>query len=594
MKKNTLRKNLYFIFLVSIICPIFLISGVFLFFYSQQVQKQENQHIHNILVAESSNIYSFLNEMEKVSSAPYLYNDIYSLMVRMRNGTVSSASQSEIELYSLTYLKLIYNCPDTVENIAFYPVSKKDDTIFLLSRSCGDLQSLSTDGYFTEQWFSDAQEADGNIQISGIHSSSYPDQRVSDNVITLSRAIKDFDTQKSIGVLKVDVSAKIMTDILDQIQTSEHSHAVLLDQSASPIYKTGSVSAGLLSQLKTENTVLQDQSGFYSVEGTDIPEYGWRLVYLSSEADLMSSASKLLFFAAAVTLLVILLAFAVYSRQSRKIVVAVDKIVSTIRKFGNGDLSAKAGVKNQNELSLISNALDQMGAQLNEHIDKEYKATISQKNAEYRALQSQINPHFFYNTLNGFLSLNRMGEQDLLETSIIEMTQLFRYTCSGQEITAVKEEFEFLKRYLELQKLRFEERLNFSISLEEPAAKEAIPRLLLQPIVENSIVHGMEPREQPIHIAVEGHLIRTGENKTVLELVVRDDGIGFDTEQMGKDPSKVGIKNIEERLHYFESSAQFSVQSRPDHGTVCTIRIPAGEQRSTPAEGSRSDGGISC
>lgn len=198
------------------------------------------------------------------------------------------------------------------------------------------------------------------------------------------------------------------------------------------------------------------------------------------------------------------------------------------------------------------------------------------------ALQSQINPHFFYNTLNGFLSLNRMGEQDLLEKSIIELTQLFRYTCSGKEVALVKEEFEFLQRYLELQKLRFEERLNFTVTLQDEAAEESIPKLLLQPIVENSIVHGMEPREQPIHIFVEGRLVPGEESGMILELLVRDDGIGFDPGRLKKDSSKVGLKNVEERLHYFRSSSQFSIQSGANRGTVCTIRIPAGESRNTP------------
>lgn len=582
MKKKALRKNLYFLFMVSIICPIFLISSFFLILHNRQVQEQEKQHIHNMLVMESSDVYSYLNEMEKLSSAPYLYSDIYSLMLRMKNGSIGSASQSEIDQYDLTYLKLIYNCPDTVRNIAFYPISSKDDTIFLLSRSSGELQRLGTSGYFTEGWFSEAQEADGNTIISGIHNTTYPNQRDTENVITLSRAIKDFDTQKSIGVLKIDVSAKDVTDLLDQIQMTQHSHAVLLNQNDSLIYKTGNIGSDVLSRLKTAQPVLQDQNGSYSVASTEIPEYGWELVYLSSNADLQSSMVNFILFSLAVMLTAILLAFIVYSRQSREIVMSVGKIVGTIRKLGKGDLSAKAEVSEQNEFSLISDALDQMGTRLNEYIEREYKATISRKNAEYRALQSQINPHFFYNTLNGFLSLNRMGEQDLLEKSIIELTQLFRYTCSGEEISSVKEEFGFLQRYLELQKLRFEERLNFTISLQDEAAEESIPKLLLQPIVENSIVHGMEPREQPIHIFVEGRLVPGEESGMILELLARDDGIGFDPGRLKKDSSKVGLKNVEERLHYFRSSSQFSIQSGANRGTACTIRIPAGESRNTP------------
>ncbi len=588
MKKRTLRKNLYLLFIVSITLPVLLISSFFELLHNRQVEEQENQHIGSMLRMESSDIYSYLNEIEKISSAPYLYNDIYSLMLRMKSNSVSSADPNQINLYDLTYLKLIYNCPDAVQNIAFYPASDNDDTLYLLSRSHGELQCLKTSGYFTESWFSDAQEANGDIVISGIRNSIYPNQRATENVITLTRAIKDFDTQKSIGVLKVDVSSRKITDLVKNFQTTEHSRAVLFNQRNSLICTSGTVSEEVLSQLKTASTTLKDNDDIYSVEETGIPEYGWKLIYLSSRKDLLASTAKFIFFSIAITLTAIIVAFVLYSQQSKKILVSVKKIVSTIRQLGSGNLSAKADIENRDELSLISNALDQMSEQLNEHIEREYKATISQKNAEYMALQSQINPHFFYNTLNGFLSLNRMGEQELLEKSIVELTHLFRYTCSGEKITRVKEEFGFLSEYLELQKLKFEERLNFTIDLEGKAGEELIPKLLLQPIVENSIVHGMEPREQPIHISVKGRLVSEDETGEVLELLVQDDGVGFDVRKIAKTGSRVGLKNVEERLHYFRAFSQFRIQSSATSGTVCMIRIPVeGEQ--DPDSGTGND-----
>ena len=588
MKKRTLRKNLYLLFIVSITLPVLLISSFFELLHNRQVEEQENQHIGSMLRMESSDIYSYLNEIEKISSAPYLYNDIYSLMLRMKSNSVSSADPNQINLYDLTYLKLIYNCPDAVQNIAFYPASDNDDTLYLLSRSHGELQCLKTSGYFTESWFSEAQEANGDIVISGIRNSIYPNQRATENVITLTRAIKDFDTQKSIGVLKVDVSSQKITDLVKNFQTTEHSRAVLFNQRNSLICTSGTVSEEVLSQLKTASITLKDSDDIYSVEETEIPEYGWKLIYLSSRKDLLASTAKFIFFSIAITLTAIIVAFVLYSQQSKKILVSVKKIVSTIRQLGSGNLSAKADIENRDELSLISNALDQMSEQLNEHIEREYKATISQKNAEYMALQSQINPHFFYNTLNGFLSLNRMGEQELLEKSIVELTHLFRYTCSGEKITRVKEEFGFLSEYLELQKLKFEERLNFTIDLEGKAGDELIPKLLLQPIVENSIVHGMEPREQPIHISVKGRLVSEDETGEVLELLVQDDGVGFDVRKIAKTGSRVGLKNVEERLHYFRAFSQFRIQSSATSGTVCMIRIPVeGEQ--DPDSGTGND-----
>ena len=102
-------------------------------------------------------------------------------------------------------------------------------------------------------------------------------------------------------------------------------------------------------------------------------------------------------------------------------------------------------------------------------MNEEFMAVISQKNAQYQALQAQINPHFLYNTLNNFVALNRIGERKLLEDSIIQLTRIFHYTCSNSGYSTLQEEFSFIEHYLFLQKIRFEERLEFSLHLDHEA-----------------------------------------------------------------------------------------------------------------------------
>lgn len=565
-------------FFASILIPVILITSIFAVVNTGRSKQQNQQHVNNLLLTESTNIASFLNETKRISSAPYLYDDIYSALKQMKEGAVSEETAGRnamVNRYDLAFIKLMYNSSADIKNIVFYPASKTDNKIYLLSRENGDLQVLDTSDYFDRDWFIRATENEGGITFSEIHNVSYPDQRECKNVITLTRSIKDFDTQKSIGVLRVDASADVITDILDQINTAEKSSVLLLNESNTAVYKSKKISQDILSQLKFSKQSVKDNSDTYYVDRQAVSDTGWQLAYLSSESDLFASTTGTVLSAVLISLLSLFVAFVIFNIRSKEILSSIQNIIQTIRTIQKGDLTARSTVETQDELSMISGALNEMSEKLNRHIETEYKAKISQRNAEYRALQSQINPHFFYNTLNGFIALNRMGETGLLEKSILELTQLFRYTCSRETVTAVGEELEFVKRYLELQKLRFEERLNYTIEADPQALPVQIPKLLLQPIVENCIVHGMEPTEDPIHIRVTAEI--TADRESVLILTVADDGIGFSTEEL-QGSSNIGLANTQERLRYFNPLSDIRVENAPKKGTVCVIRLPINRQ----------------
>ena len=175
-------------------------------------------------------------------------------------------------------------------------------------------------------------------------------------------------------------------------------------------------------------------------------------------------------------------------------------------------------------------------------------------------MQAQINPHFLYNTLNNFVALNRIGERKLLEDSIIQLTRIFHYTCSNSGYSTLQEEFSFIEHYLFLQKIRFEERLEFSLHLDHEAETFLIPRLLIQPLVENAIVHGMEDYDKPTRVEVDASLITLKGIGTCIFLAVMDNGTGFDKKKLNIKNS-VGLLNIQERLQLFQTESFFEIHS---------------------------------
>ena len=157
----------------------------------------------------------------------------------------------------------------------------------------------------------------------------------------------------------------------------------------------------------------------------------------------------------------------------------------------------------------------------------------------------------------------------MVEESIFQLTALFRYTCSPQQETSLKEECRFLENYLLLQKIRFDERLNFSINLEKGLEDVRIPKLLLQPPVENAVVHALSPLDRPMTLLVYISSFQL-EQKQFCRITIRDDGIGFDTASL-ENTQGIGLKNVKERLRIFSPASSFKVQSTKNCGTICTI-----------------------
>ena len=200
-----------------------------------------------------------------------------------------------------------------------------------------------------------------------------------------------------------------------------------------------------------------------------------------------------------------------------------------------------------------------------------YIELIGKKEVEYQALQSQIQPHFLFNVLNGFVGLNRTGDKKALEKSILALRRMLRYTLEHSEWTTIKEEFKFLQEYCNLQLMRFDERLDISICFDNEISDFPIPKLIVQPLVENAIIHGLEPLDKKGILRVNAKFEKkNGDN--FLKILVEDNGVGFEQKLLaGK--KHVGLSNVEERLKIAYKAAVFNLESKKGKGTKSIILI---------------------
>ena len=200
-----------------------------------------------------------------------------------------------------------------------------------------------------------------------------------------------------------------------------------------------------------------------------------------------------------------------------------------------------------------------------------YNELLEKKEAEFQALQAQIQPHFLYNFLNGLIGLNRLGHRKSLEKAIFSLQEMLRYILEHDEWSTIKEEFIFLEKYCELQKIRFQEYFNYSINFDKKVENFRIPKLILQPLVENSIIHGIEPLGKKGDLSITAKLEKTN-NNYFLDINIIDNGIGFNKNKI-KINDHIGISNVRKRLSMSFINASFELKSKTGNGTKNIIKI---------------------
>jgi len=209
-----------------------------------------------------------------------------------------------------------------------------------------------------------------------------------------------------------------------------------------------------------------------------------------------------------------------------------------------------------------------------------HAALAARRDAGFEALQAQIQPHFLYNVLTSLMALNRMGESKKLEAAVIALKDMLRYNLQHDQWASVSEEFAFLGKYCKLQKLRHGERFDFLFSTDGRADGERIPKLIVQPLVENALIHGLEPKLGHGTLSVEAR-IEGGR----LMLSVHDDGVGCDEARLQSLADslslheRVGLGNVKKRLDLLYKDARMDLSSPPGGGFSATIELPIEEGR---------------
>lgn len=264
----------------------------------------------------------------------------------------------------------------------------------------------------------------------------------------------------------------------------------------------------------------------------------------------------------------------------------IKKLIGVTEQVAKGDLTVRSDVRTGVEAIMLSDSLNTMIDKINELLEQVTTEQIRLRKAEFELLQSQINPHFLYNTLDAIVWLAESGEQKKVVSMVGSLSEFFRTSLNqGKDIVSIKEELQHVRSYLEIQQVRYQDILNYKIDVPEELNKYMIPKITIQPLVENALYHGIKNKRGSGKIVINGRM-----EKNFFVIQIEDNGIGIREERLAQVQDGIkhrsttgngiyGLYNVNERIRLnFGERYGISIASIYGETTILSIMLPYVEE----------------
>lgn len=411
-------------------------------------------------------------------------------------------------------------------------------------------------------------------------------------VISLSRAVEVTDEGKATqALLLINLNYMYFEEIFSNVNLGNGGYVYLTNDRGDIIWhpKQNEIYSGRFKEDNKYAATLKDGITVENLRGKNITlnvrtigYTGWKLVGVTPSAALGVDGIKFRFFVLFVADLFLFLLAMINAFISDKISNPIKRLDGSVREIESGNLDVEIVPSGSYEVEHLGKSIKNMLGRIKVLMSDLVAEHNAKRKSEFDTLQSQINPHFLYNTLDIIVWMIENENSDKAVNIVTALAKFFRISLSkGKNIITVKDEVEHVRNYLMIQNMRFKNRFEYSIDVDEKVLSYSSLKLMLQPLVENAIYHGMEFMDGDGEIDV-----KVFKEDDSLYFTITDNGLGMSEDMvetlLSKDfvPSKkgsgIGVKNVNERIKlYFGSEYGLKVESEPDEGTKITIHLPA-------------------
>ncbi|MEN8077983.1 sensor histidine kinase [Clostridioides difficile] len=570
---NSIKKIISSAFTIIAAIGILTVGGTLYLRYIESTEKIIDKN--NILFIDqvNQNLDNYLRNMMKISNA------VYYQVIKKANFSTDDISEELNLLYEANKDSLVSICifSEYGQVLAAQPLTQVKEYV-------DPRQS---------DWFVKAKGKSENLHFSTPHVQNLfidPDYKYR-WVVSLSRAVDITNNGKiSSGVLLVDMNFTAIEQLFKNVSMDNSSYIYLIDGEGEIIYhpRQQLIYANLIDENNIIAADYEDGNHKEKFQGSSrlvtvktVGYTGWKIVCVTPMNSIISNYSDMGIFSIFIILLFITIIAFTNVFVSSRITNPITELEKSVKRFESGESDIDILVDGSYEVRHLAKAIKSMVNQMHVLMDNIVKEQEAKRKSELNALQAQINPHFLYNTLDSIIWMIENENYDGAIKMVTALAKLFRISLSkGKNIIPLRDEIEHVRNYLTIQSIRYKNKFEYFIECDENTLNLCSIKLIIQPLVENAIKHGMEFMDGEGEVVIKAYI-----KESDLFIDVIDNGFGMTQEnaeailngtaQVKGKGSGIGLKNVNERIKiYFGDNYGLSIFSELDEGTTVRIHMP--------------------
>ncbi|KRE44998.1 cache domain-containing sensor histidine kinase [Paenibacillus sp. Soil522] len=597
-----MERKLFIVFLLLITLPLSFIGYISYSNYSRSIEEKTIVYSTKMLENMMARVDDYIEDMVRITSIPAYQNDIKQNLILSnayyeQRQMAAGGSSSQVP----DDFNLLLSIQRGIEgNISFINAIKRGaNTVYIFdqygngyySTAGGGIRLNVKESY--EQWRE-------RVQTSGGEAMLFSTQKYTSNLqsvkyaFTVVRKVID-KSLKPIGMIAVDANISVIEDQMSELNKVTSGESVIIDELGNVIYDSDKqrMATNIMNDPAVARATGGKGSFYFERDGlkrlyiyTTSPNTKWKVMTSIPESELTKDAvviRNVTLIATSITIIVALFISVVFSYALTN---PLRKMMRLMKNVQEGDFNVQFQVKYRDEVGQLGNQFNRMIVRIDHLIQDIYVMETKKKEAELHALQSQINPHFMYNTLESIRMAAELNDDHIAADMIAILGKLLRYSISDlhEEVT-LENEILHTRNYVEMLNYRYPNRFQLETEISDGLRTYPIIKLVLQPIVENAIYHGMDDNKPSMRIEMRSERTSQG-----LWLRIIDDGLGMDEETLDRlnrslagveeaavkrKTGGIGLKNVNERikLHYGNAYG-LKVTSEKGRGTEVILQLP--------------------
>ncbi|NOU66946.1 HAMP domain-containing protein [Paenibacillus sp. LMG 31461] len=599
---NSIHNRLFMLFISSMLVLVLIVS----FLYYQKTTQIIHNKINDLAqknISQTVGLFDLLLQgYDSITKSLNSNNEMIRL-IEERDSSPDVTTSIFNERTITNILGAIYYSRDDIVGIHVVTNAGKN---YNYERG---FDSVIDANYSSADWYKKLQDSTGEMVWLGLVQGSVINQFQRDPMFVFGRKLFDLTDHRVIGVMLIETNPQPILAALSNVTISPNSRVYIVDQDNRLIATTAEDKknspsfSGLPRPYKNE--IIVDDQTDQLIVAANAKMSNWTVFGLTPKGDINAEIVKTREYLYVVIIVLIILSTTLASLISQNIASPLKLLIREMKQVEMGNFKGSVTVRSFEEINSLVSSFNRMVNRIDELIERITLSSMSEKNAELHALQSQVNPHFLYNTLDMIYWMLDERENDRLGKVILALSHMFRYSSDWQEAskTTLQQELDQMRHYMTIIENRLEGRVRTEIQIDTEWLDVTLPKMTLQPIIENAVKYGLEPmrepgvlrvftqvQEQELHIiisdngvGIEQDLLRQMQEKLEEDARMIGDRFSYkdDTDnksqlvQDGKTRRGIGLTNVHRRIALmFGDAYGLRIESKQEVGTTVIIAMP--------------------